>query len=366
MPVSMSEVDTMATIKITGIVIIILLIFSVLLWIYGKLTLENANCIKMNNLYGDFPLIRTINPKNKQFSYNLRDYYIKTAYNCCASGTFKNDFVNSCALKNCIRQGVRCLDFEIYSVDNKPVIAVSSKDNFDVKESYNSVTFSSAMDIIRDYAFSGSTCPNPADPLILHFRVMSSNKPIYNDMANILYNILEGRLLGKKYSYENNGENLGLLSLKDLMGKVIIIIDKTNPMFQETDLDEYVNISSNSIFMRALRFHDVRYTPDMQELIEFNKKNMTICLPDVSEKTTNVSSALAMKYGCQMVAMSFQNYETNMQYYDDLFDNAGSAFILKPEYLRYIPVRISLPPPANPAYSYKERPIESDYYSFTI
>ena len=79
MPVSMSEVDTMATIKITGIVIIILLIFSVLLWIYGKLTLENANCIKMNNLYGDFPLIRTINPKNKQFSYNLRDYYIKTA-----------------------------------------------------------------------------------------------------------------------------------------------------------------------------------------------------------------------------------------------------------------------------------------------
>ena len=60
---------------------------------------------------------------NKQFSYNLRDYYIKTAYNCCTAGEYKNDFVNVCALKNCIRQGARCLDFEIYSVKGSPVVA---------------------------------------------------------------------------------------------------------------------------------------------------------------------------------------------------------------------------------------------------
>ena len=358
--------DNMSTIKIVGLTIVVLLVISVILWIYGKLTLENKNCKRMNRLYKDFPLLRTLNPANTNFSHNLRDYYIKTAYNCCAGGTFKNDFVNTCALKNCIRQGVRCLDFEIYSVDNIPVIAVSSQDNFDVKESYNSVPFSSAMELIRDYAFSGSTCPNPGDPLVLHFRIMSNNKSIYNDMAKLLYSTLESRLLGKKYSYENNGKNLGLLSLKNLMGKVIIVVDKTNPLFLDTKLDEYINIASNSIFMRALRYHDVRFTPDMQELIEFNKKQMSICLPDVSDKTTNVSSSLAMKYGCQMVAMSFQNFDANMQYYDEMFDSAGSAFILKPMYLRYIPVKIPLPPPPNPAFSYKERPIKSDYYSFTI
>ena len=29
---------------------------------------------------------------------------------------------------------------------------------------------------------------------------------------------------------------------------------------------------SNSVFMRALRDYDVKYTPDFHELIDFNKK----------------------------------------------------------------------------------------------
>ena len=32
-------------------------------------------------------------------------------------GSYKNDYVNLCALKSCIKQGARCLDFEIYSVN---------------------------------------------------------------------------------------------------------------------------------------------------------------------------------------------------------------------------------------------------------
>ena len=35
----------------------------------------------------------------------------------------KNDFVNICALKNCIKQGARCLDFEVYSCTTMPAIA---------------------------------------------------------------------------------------------------------------------------------------------------------------------------------------------------------------------------------------------------
>jgi len=353
-------------VKITVLIIIGLVLFCIALWVYNKLTLNNRNCVSMNSLYKDFPLVRTLNVKNETFNHNLRDYYIKTAYNCCSAGNYKNDFVNLCALKDCIRQGARCLDFEIYSIDDKPVIAVSSEDSYHVKQSYNSVSFANVIEVIRDYAFSGSMSPNPGDPLILHFRMMTKNKPICNEMANILYNSLESRLLGKKYSYENNGKNIGLIPLKKIMGKIIIIIDKTNPLFQGTDLDEYVNIASNSVFMRALRYHDIRFTPDMQELIEFNKKHMTIALPDLNEKNMNISSTLAMKYGCQMVAMAFQNLDTNMEYYNEFFNSAGSAFVLKPEHLRFIPVTIPIPPPPNPAYSYKERPIVSDYYSFTI
>jgi len=353
-------------VKLIVLVIVGLIVLMVVGWAYSKMTLDNRNCKTMDSLYKDFPLLSTLNITNEQFSYNLRDYYIKTAYNCCTAGEYKNDFVNVCALKNCIKQGARCLDFEIYSVNDKPVISVSSVDDFSVKESYNSVPFGSAMGVIADYAFSGSTCPCPGDPLLIHLRIMSSNKKIYSDMAEDLYNTLENRLLGKQYSYENQGKNIGSSPLKDFMGKVIVVADKTNALFEDTALDEYVNIASNSVFMRALRYYDVKYTPDMQELIEFNKKNMTIAIPDLSTNAENPSSSLAMKYGCQMVAIAFQTFDTNMEYYDEFFDNEGSAFVLKPVSLRYVPVTIDIPAPPPEAYSYKERSVESDYYSFTI
>ena len=353
-------------VKIIVFVTIALLLLMIFAWIYNKMTLNNRNCTTMNNLYKDFPLLSTLNRANKQFRYNLRDYYVKTAFNCCTAGEYKNDFVNVCALKNCIKQGARCLDFEIYSVNNKPVISVSSVEDFTVKETYNSIPFGTAMGIIADYAFSGSTSPCPGDPLIIHLRIMSNNQTIYTQMADDLYNTLESRLLSKEYSYENQGKNIGSTPLTDFMEKVIVVVDKTNALFEKTPLDEYVNIASNSIFMRSLRYHDVKYTPDMQELIDFNKKNMSICIPDLSSEAENPSPSLAMKYGCQMVAMAFQNFDENMQYYDEFFDDAGSAFVLKPESLRYIPVTINVPPPPPEAYSYKKRSVKSDYYAFTI
>ena len=84
---------------------------------------------------------------------------------------YKNSFVNLCALKNCIKQGVRCLDFQIYALNNDPVIAVSSVGDFNTKQSFNSIPFANAMNIVDNFAFSGNKCPNPGEPLILHFRI---------------------------------------------------------------------------------------------------------------------------------------------------------------------------------------------------
>jgi len=347
--------------------ILIILTTMIIYWIYNKSTLRNSNCQSMNTLYSDFAKVHSINTDNEAYSLNLRDYYIKTAYNACSAGQFKNDFVDTCALKNCIKQGVRCLDFEIYSVNNSPVIATSSVDDYTTKETYNSVSFADMLSTVNDYAFSGGTCPNPNDPLILHFRIMSNNTEIYSTMATQLESALSDRLLGSEYSYENHGENLGKTPLKDLLGKVIIIVDKSNPLFEKTPLDEYVNIASNSVYMRALRYSDgVKYTPDMDELIEFNQKCMSICLPDISSSDANYSASLAIKCGCQMVAMCVQNFDSNMEYYDMFFDEVGTAFVLKPEALRYIPVTVDAPTTAPDNYSFKERSVSTNFYNFTI
>lgn len=348
------------------IVICIIILFFILLWVYSVVRKETTGCQTMNQLYSKFPKISNFIPDDTE-QYTLRDYYIKTAYNACSTGNFSNDYVNICALKNCIRQGARCLDFEIYSVDNEPVVATSSVDSYNIKQTFNSIAFEEVIQTINNYAFSGSTSPNPNDPLIIHLRIMSENTIIYDKMANQIYKHLENRVLGANYSYENYGKNLGKIPISDLLGKVVLIVDKSNPLFEKTKLDEYINMSSNSIFMRCSRYtKDIKYAPDINEIIDYNKKNMTICLPDISHLNTNISSSLAMKYGCQMVGMCFQNFDSYMEFYTEFFDSNGSAFVLKPEHLRFIPLTIDKPTPPNPSYSYKTREISSDFYKFNI
>ena len=364
--------------KIVVIILIILIVFATCMYIYNKMSYTGKYCKIINDVYDDMGKVQSINLEDAKFKdYLLRDFYIKSAYNCCAIGDFKNTFVNTCALKQVIRQGARTLDFQIFSIANNPVIAVSSiscdytsanieKQCYLIKESYNYVNFSDAMQLIASYAFAGDTCPNPNDPFILHFRIMSVNEEIYTTMSDILREKFNTSLLDKKYSYEFNGHSLANEPIANLVNKVIIAVDRSNNFFEDTPLLELVNICSNSVFMRGLRENDVKYTPDYTELVEFNKKNMTIELPNISTADNNPSAALGMKYGVQMVAMCYQNYDANLEYYETFFATAGYAFVLKPESLRYSLVTIAAPTPQNPELSYANREYKSDYYNFTI
>ncbi len=355
LPKNLSKADTKKIAGIAALIIGVILVSIIIIWIYRIVTLDKRNCKRMNRMYGDFALVKSFNPRNDDFSYNLRDYYIKTAYNCCAPGKYKNTFVNVCALKNCIKQGVRCLDFQIYSLNNNPVIAVSSVRDFNTKESFNSIPFEKAMSVVENYAFSGNKCPNPGDPLILHFRIYTQNKQVMDKMSDAIYKLLGDRVLGSSYSYEYHGKNLGQVPIAKMRGKVVIIVDNNYGKASGTKLDEYVNIVSGSVFMQALRYYDVKYTPDMTELQDYNKKQMTICLPDSDISPDNPSSAIAMKYGCQFIAMCFQDRNSDLKYYNSYFDNAGSAFVLKPESLRYVPVTVTVPEEAPENLSYKVR-----------
>ena len=101
-------------------------------------------------------------------------------------------------------------------------------------------------------------------------------------------------------------------------------------------------------------------------LAETNKQQLCIALPDLSSYNTNLNFNVPRVYGCQFIAMSFQNYDSQLEVCNDFFNNVGYAFVLKPEELRFIPTTIPDPPNQNPDYSYKTRPIKSDYYSYDI
>jgi|LauGreSuBDMM15SN_2_FD.fasta_scaffold10110_2 hypothetical protein len=347
-------------------IIIIIIILAICYYLYKK-SLYSSECKFMTNIYGTLNnKIKPIDAKYKKFNHNLLDYYIKTAYNCCSGGNYKNDFVNTCNLINVLKQGCRGLDFEIYSIDDNPVVATSTSNNYYVKETYNYVNFSEVMSILSNYAFSQSTSPNYTDPIIIHLRIFSNNQKMFNKFSHIFetYNNL---LLGKTYSYENQGRNIGKVPILDLKGKIVIIVDKTNTSFLDNKAFlEYVNITSNSIFMRALHYYDIKNTPDITELQNYNKQNMTIAMPDIGSNPQNPSGIVVRETGCQLIAMRYQYIDQYIEENTAFFNENGFGFVLKPERLRFIPVILPDPTPQKPELSYETRTISSNYYNFNI
>lgn len=349
--------------------IIMAFIFIILIIFIGYMIylsrLQSNGCDYMNSLYSSVNgYIRPISSSDPDCSGNLSDYYIKTAYNACSAGSYKNGFVDICSLKAVIKNGVRCLDFEVYSVDDQPVVATSTADSYYVKETFNSIPFTEIMDTIQNYAFSGGTCPNPTDPIFIHIRFMSNNQTMYSNLANI-FKSYTGIMLGMNYSFESQGKNLGNTPLLELQNKVGLIVDRSNTAFLENEeLLEYVNLTSNSIFMRQYTYYNVKNNPDINELTEYNRRAMTIVLPDEGTNPSNPSGLLCRAAGCQMVAMRFQMVDNYLMENTLFFDRSGYAFALKPAALRYQPVTVAAPTPQKPEYSYATREASTDYYSF--
>ena len=309
---------------VTFVLIIMSLIFilTMIIYVIYLRNLQKTECNYMDDLYGKVDgNIRSIDLTLSDFSGNLYDYYIKTAYNSCSGGSYKNDFVNLCNLTNLLKQGVRCLDFELYCVDNKPVVATSTSSSVYVKETFNSVNFSDVMSTIQSNAFSGGSCPNPKDPLLIHLRCMSNNPIMYSSLANI-FKSYDSIMLGKEYSYENHGHNLGY---------------------------DYGQVKDNHV---------------LQELEKYNQRNLTIVFPVSGSNPTNPSALFTREVGCQMTAIRYQLVDNYLEENNTFFDSAGFAFVLKPESLRYQETTVDAPTPQNPDYSYATKTKTTDYYSF--
>lgn len=337
---------------------IVIIVFISILCNYYLNTIGNMQvreCKFMKTIYSKVDgNLRSINEKDTNCGYNLRDYYIKTAYNCCSGGNYVNGFVSLCALQCVIKEGVRCFDMELYNIGGNPVVATSISESYDIKGTYNSLDFADVMNVIVGYGFGGiSHCPNPTDPIILHLRIKSSNKDFFNSLANVL-EAYDSYLLDNSYSYENYGQNLGAVPLLSLRGQIIIIVDRDNTVFINTPFNEYVNLASNSAFMSALHYFDIANAPSYTDLQTSNKTGMTIAMPDIGKDPENPNGIVCRQAGCQMLAMRYQKVDKHLEENSLFFDTNGYAFILKPASLRYVPTTVTVTP-QDPVYSYETK-----------
>lgn len=344
-------------------VAVIVIIMYIWAWNYGK---KSRNDSTMQSYYAaEKKSLSSINDFDDRYGYLLRDYYIMTAYNCCCGGDYASDFVSTDALRCVISQGARVLDFEIYSVDGNPVVAASSRPEFSMKETYNFVPFVDAIDTINKYAFSSyrpnektgieEGCPNSNDPLFLCLRVKSRNVMIYEKIATIIKDKLGSKLLDPRFSYSFNGEDLGKIKLTNFMGKVVIMIDETpgsdkvntREIYKRTPLYEYVNMTFTAGYNKhTFTFINDNVKPDSKESA---KKTIKYIVPERATRSENLySSTTARNEGCQLVAMAFQSQDANVKAYIKDFNDAGSAFVLKPPELRYVPIVLKEPTAVNP------------------
>ena len=367
--------QTLAAVRATstavgiGYLNLLLVICALLVWLVYYMPLRGRDCARMTEVYGTLNArLSAFDPGSADYQLTLKDYYIKTAFNSCSGGSYVNDYVDTCSLKALIKQGVRCLDFEIYSIGGQPVVATATTaaDNYAVKETFNYIPFAEVMPIVSQYAFSSSTAPNAADPMFLHLRIKSANPAMYTAFAK-LFESYTGSMLGPEYSYGYGGKNLGDVALTTLRGKISVIVDGSNPAYlASNDFYEYVNMVSNGPFMQALRYYAVKFTPDVNELIEQNRLAMTLVMPDVGRAPSNPDPVVVRETGCQFMGVRFQAVDANGDATGGFFDEAGCAFVLKPARLRYMPVKVPAPPAQNPELSFATRRVASDYYQFHI
>ena len=361
-----AAMETLHNYKIFDIVVIIICItIIVLLVTYLIRQFTKGRCPRTGK-----SSLSGIGRANEVYQHPLREYYIKTSYNSCSAGQFQNDWVSLCALENVIQQGCRVLDFEVYQVDGKAVVATSNSIKYTEKGTYNSLSIDSVMKTVADKAVNntmdgGNACPNPSDPLFLHFRIKTNHIEVYKQIADAIRNHLGYKLLSNQYSYENDGKNLGLEILTSLIGKVIIMVDKIeNNHIRDTDMYELVNIIGKSAFLRSLSYDDIVYTPDMDELIDYNKQNMTFGYPNLLDGAKNYDSINKIhEYGVQMFGMCFQINDTYLQAYNQKF---STAFLRKPLKLRYQAVNAEEPTKISEDLSPAYKTYETNYYNFKL
>ena len=296
------------------------------------------------------PSILPIPTAPQDFNYSLASYYVMTASDCCLDPS--NTTVSIDALKNVISKGARCLDFQLFSVNNTPVVSYSSSsDNFYYVNVKNTIPFSDVMKTIATYAFQDSTCSNFSDPLIIHLRVKSNNEAMFTSLKDILSSYIN-YMLNPQYNYNSiDPINIPGMSLPSLRNKIIIVIDNTYPsVLKYKPIIEYVNIISNKSFCQTMRYTDYKHTPDINQLIDFNKTSLSIVLPDntpsINPYPISVPLSETNPGGVQMAGICFQYGNSNDT---SFFTDAKYAFVLKPEELR------SSPPPT---YQSTDQPID--------
>ena len=389
-------IESLSNNKVPLIIFLFFLFF--LVYIIQKMNVNSENCKNItsirnsddyslyNSFYNHTELIDngyffgtlSIQNKNYDYEYKLKDFYIKTAYNCFCNGKFKNDYVNKCALINCASYGVRALDMQVFSLNGEPIIASNTVNTNLYKETYNHITLNDGLAEINKVFFSDSYFIDGVsnnlknDPLFLILRlhygsVSSGQQQSFNDKKinfyNKIYNIITSNLDANKFNstnlrqfYSNDDyakkrstiiSNIPMESLTNKIFLFVILNDEPNTnVVEKSKLSNLVDLYGSSNELKTVRFDDISEGGSFDLNVNKTKNNLTFCMPPLDFKNNNYDFVIPMSFGVQFIGMNFQNQDNNLLLYNKFFieqygdenNTVTSPYIKKPDHMIDIPL----------------------------
>jgi hypothetical protein len=253
--------------------------------------------------------------------------YIKTAYNCCCKGKFKNDYVDIqkgtsedfCALRNCAMNGVRALDFTVYSKNKKPVISASTKDEINYKELYNNVDFDLTMKQVYRFFLFERNSSLTKDPLFLIFRIQSDIPELYDSVATSL---TQNFGVGSQYGNMIYMKKLNnMTTLNEIKNTRVVI------MVQPYDLEKLEKSSLNNV--TAYKLNADGYTRPCinrfsDKLTNLDTTEINIIYPDLYNKQSkNFDPTKYFIENITFIGMNFQTNDNNLKKYNAKFKDSS-------------------------------------------
>jgi len=272
------------------------------------------------------------------------------------------DFPSYDAIRSVLEKGARVIHLDIYSLDSSIIDtnAVPIVRNQTINPLAQPLDFKKCLQVIHDNAW----IKNANYPLILYLDIQSNvtgkdGQPIYNkyclyQIGRDILDVFSNKLINKIYGFNgrDNKYTLGQIPIKDTLGKIAII---SNVYPTVGILDELIHGVANDTqqFNQLVPYSDVNRRfgglgvtlTDKQSAIQHNYKYLSIVKPvtrmnifnffEPKDDLYNIEPTDAWSFGCQIVLMNYQLFDTNMQTYIKMF--ADTCLVVKPDNLRLIP-----------------------------
>ena len=345
------------------IALAVILIAGIGYLLYKSLTPSKIQALfKAKPIFATYPKVTKIAPLGcpQIPAYRLSDFYMASSSYSVFPGAAVYDYVSDSILPLAIKAGVRLVELDIYSdINDQPVVGLKNQ-KLGVDYAYNTVPFEACCVSIENTAFNSITAPASSDPFVLSLVFHTDKTKTINAASEILKTTCRSHLLDTEYSYQR--KNLALEPVCNLQNKLIIV---SGGNVKGTLMEELTNMSWATSHLRRLTYTQASQPHDEEELINHNRNNITMVVPDIGEDLVNSNPQVLFSYGCQWIMMNYGSIDDMMELYVSEFQEA--SLVLKPAALRPLKTKkYKKPARADPALSFQPMRHTSPIYDITV